>query len=186
MRAYLAGPDVFFPDPEVWLDRKKTICVRYGITGVSPLDPIANQPADWDALPFWRMIAHRNEAHIRGCDIIIANLTPFRGPSADVGTVFEVGFARALGMKILGYATTTMPFLARTRAAYETTEQPDGSYRDQDGLLVEQFGLFDNLMIEGGIAGSGGILITGDAGRWTDLTLFERCVQTAAASQSGF
>ena len=50
-----------------------------------------------------------------------------------------------------------------------------------DGLLVEQFGLFDNLMIEGGIAGSGGTLITGDAGRWDDLALFERCVTAAAA-----
>jgi hypothetical protein len=47
-------------------------------------------------------------------------------------------------------------------------------------LLVEQFGLFDNLMIEGGIAESGGALITGDADRWNDLSLFERCVVAAA------
>ena len=56
----------------------------------------------------------------------------------------------------------------------------DGTWYDGDGLLVEQFGLFDNLMIEGGIIGSGGVLITGDAEKWDDLSLFERCVQAAA------
>jgi hypothetical protein len=47
-------------------------------------------------------------------------------------------------------------------------------------LLVEQFGLFDNLMIEGGIIGSGGTLLREDQDRWKDLSVFERCVQTAA------
>ena len=112
----------------------------------------------------------------------IANLTPFRGPSADVGTVYEVGFARALGLAIFGYATTTEAFLPRTLKALggEAKARQDGTWHDGDGLLVEQFGLFDNLMIEGGIIGSGGELITGDAGRWDDLSLFERCVQAAA------
>ena len=124
----------------------------------------------------------RNEGHIRSCQALIANLTPFRGPSADVGTVYEVGFARALGLKLFGYATTTELFLPRTLEApgVAAEARPDGSYRDGDGLLVEQFGLFDNLMIEGGIDSSGGVLITGDADRWGDLALFERCVQTAA------
>jgi hypothetical protein len=35
-------------------------------------------------------------------------------------------------------------------------------------------------MIEGGIVGSGGTLITGDTGRWDDLSLFEQCVRKAA------
>jgi nucleoside 2-deoxyribosyltransferase len=181
-RVYLAGPDVFFPEPTQWAVGKKAICDRYGLTGVSPLDDLPDEPAEWAAFPFWRRIASRNEAHIRSCQGLIANLTPFRGPSADVGTVFEVGFARALGLAIFGYATTTEAFLPRTLRAIGGAAKPgqDGSWHDADGLLVEQFGLFDNLMIEGGIAGSGGVLITGDAARWDDLSLFERCVQTAA------
>ena len=182
-RVYLAGPDVFFPNPQQWAERKQAICARHGLTGVSPLDEPPNEPAEWAALPFWRRIALRNEAHIKSCQGLIANLTPFRAPSADVGTVYEIGFARALGMKIFGYATTTAAFLPRTLASLglEAHEQPDGTWRDGDGLLVEQFGLFDNLMIEGGITGSGGILILGDVDKWTDLSLFERCVIAMAA-----
>jgi nucleoside 2-deoxyribosyltransferase len=181
-RVYLAGPDVFFPQPGLWAEGKKTICDRYGLVGVSPLDDLAGAPVEWTAFPRWRRIAQRNEAQISSCQGLIANLTPFRGPSADVGTVYEVGFARALGLAIFGYATTTEPFLPRTLKSLgdEARPQQDGSWHDGDGLLVEQFDLFDNLMIEGGIAGSGGVLITGDTGRWDDLSLFERCVQTAA------
>jgi nucleoside 2-deoxyribosyltransferase len=181
-RVYLAGPDVFFPEPELWARRKKAICERHGLVGVSPLDDLPDQPAAWADLPFWRMIAMRNEAHIRRCQAVIANLTPFRGPSADVGTVYEVGFARAQGLMVFGYATTAELFLPRTLASLGNAAeiQPDGSWRDGDGLLVEQFGLLDNLMIEGGILASGGELITGNADRWGDLSLFERCVKAAA------
>ena len=181
-RVYLAGPDVFFPEPEAWARKKQAICARYGLIGVSPLDDLSNEPPEWAALPVWRKIAARNEAHIRGCQGLIANLTPFRGPSADAGTIYEVGFGRALGLTLFGYATTTTLFLPRTLAslADNAETRPDGSVRDGEGLLVEQFGLFDNLMIEGGIIGSGGGLFTADAERWNDLSLFERCVQAMA------
>ena len=180
---YLAGPDVFLPDPEAWFARKKAICLAHGLRGVSPLDALPSEPPTWADLPEWQRIAFRNEAHIRACDGIIANLTPFRGPSADAGTVYEIGFARALGLKVFGYAATRTPFLDRTLEALAGGAHalPDGVWRDPEGLLIEQFGLFDNLMIEGGIIGSGGVLITDTAERWSDLAVFERCVRAAAA-----
>jgi nucleoside 2-deoxyribosyltransferase len=181
-RVYLAGPDVFLPEAAAWLERKKAICAGFQLVGVSPLDTLAGEPAEWLALPEWRRIALRNEAHIRSCAAIVANLTPFRGPSADVGTVYEVGFARGLGLKVFGYATVTAAFLDRTLSSVGGGRQAaDGSWFDPDGLLVEQFGLFDNLMIEGGISDSGGKLIREDQNRWNDLTVFEQCVQAAAA-----
>jgi nucleoside 2-deoxyribosyltransferase len=183
VRVYLAGPDVFMPDPVAWIARKKAICAGFGLAGVSPLDDLADEPADWAALPDWHRIALRNEAHIRGARGLIANLTPFRGPSADVGTVYEVGFARGLGLKLFGYATVATPFLDRTLTALSgsASQTGDGGWVDGDGMLIEQFGLFDNLMIEGGISGSGGVLIREDRDRWHDLTVFERCAQAAAA-----
>lgn len=185
-RLYLAGPDVFLPDAIAWMERKKAICAGFQLTGVSPLDELAAEPSDWIDLPDWRRIALRNEAHIRGCDGIVANLTPFRGPSADVGTVYEIGFARGLGLKVFGYATVAAAFLDRTLLSIGGGQQSsDGSWWDQDGLLVEQFGLFDNLMIEGGITDSGGSLIREDQDRWNDLSVFERCVQAAAAALHG-
>jgi nucleoside 2-deoxyribosyltransferase len=183
IRVYLAGPDVFLPQPTVWLERKKAICAAFGLTGVSPLDGLPDEPPAWASLPDWRRIALRNEAHIRGADALIANLTPFRGPSADAGTVYEVGFARALGLKLFGYATVATPFLDRTVAGLDgaARQAVDGSWWDADGMLIEQFGLFDNLMIEGGIHGSGGMLLRADQeSRWHDLSVFEQCVQAAA------
>ncbi len=183
IRVYLAGPDVFLPDPVAWLERKKAICAGYGLVGVSPLDPLAGEPEAWAALPEWHRIALRNEAHIRGCAGLIANLTPFRGPSADAGTVYEVGFARALGLKLFGYATVATPFLDRTIAGLNggAVQAADGSWWDADGMLIEQFGLFDNLMIEGGIVGSGGTLLRAEpAARWHDLGVFEACLKAAA------
>ena len=114
LRAYLAGPDIFLPAAEQWAERKKSICAHYGLVGISPLDHPVNEPPGWSALPDWRRIAARNEALIRSCALMIANLTPFRGPSADVGTVYEVGFMRALGRPVYGYATTAEPFTQRT------------------------------------------------------------------------
>jgi nucleoside 2-deoxyribosyltransferase len=181
-RVYLAGPDVFLPEPALWLERKKAICAGYGLAAVSPLDVLADEPAEWALLPEWRRIALRNEAHIRGCDAVIANLTPFRGPSADAGTVFEVGFARALGLKLFGYAMVATPFLDRTVAHLDgaAEQDVDGTWRDPDGMQIEEFELFDNLMIEGGILGSGGLLLREDQeGRWRDLGVFERCVAAA-------
>jgi nucleoside 2-deoxyribosyltransferase len=180
-RVYLAGPDVFLPDAAAWMQRKKAICAGFQLVGVSPLDDLLNQPGEWVDLPDWRRIALRNEAHIRSCVAVVANLTPFRGPSADVGTVYEIGFARGLGLKVFGYATVTTTFLDRTLASIGGGRQEaDGSWWDGDGLLVEQFGLFDNLMIEAGIAESGGALVRDEQDRWNDLTVFERCIQAAA------
>jgi nucleoside 2-deoxyribosyltransferase len=183
---YLAGPDVFLPDAIVWMERKKAICAGFRLNGVSPLDRAPNEPAAWGSLPEWRRIALRNEAHIRSCAAIIANLTPFRGPSADVGTVYEVGFARGLGLQVFGYATVAAPFLDRTLSSIGGgRQQADGSWWDREGLLIEQFGLFDNLMIEAGIADSGGAMISEDQDRWHDLSVFERCVQAAATALLG-
>ena len=87
---------------------------------------------------------------------------------------------------MFGYATVTTAFLDRTLSSIGGGRQdPDGSWWDPDGLLVEQFGLFDNLMIEGSISGSGGALIRDDQDRWNDLTVFERCIEAAARSIRG-
>jgi nucleoside 2-deoxyribosyltransferase len=189
LRAYLAGPDIFLPEAEPLAERKKNICARHGLVGVSPLDYLADEPPGWAVLPDWRRIAARNEALIRSCALMIANLTPFRGPSADVGTVYEVGFMRALGRPVYGYATTAELFTQRTldfAAAHGgATTDVDGVLRDANGLSIEQFGRFDNLMIEAGILDSGGVLVVEEipaALRWTDLAVFERCVSVAAAS----
>ena len=52
---------------------------------------------------------------MHSCDALVANLTPFRGVSADAGTAFEVGFMRALGRPVLGYTYTGLAYVERPK-----------------------------------------------------------------------
>ncbi|MBL6455169.1 nucleoside 2-deoxyribosyltransferase [Belnapia sp. T6] len=180
MRIYLAGPEVFLADSAAIADAKRAICAAHGAIGVFPTEEGAGPPPG--EAPEWLRIYLANEAHIRGCDTLIANLTPFRGPSADPGTVYELGFMRALGRPVHGYMNTAARFGSRTLAALGTgiRRRADGAWEDREGMAVEDFDLHDNLMIEGGIRASGGSFETEavpEAARWTDLAAFTRCVR---------
>ncbi len=174
-RVYLAGPDVFLPNPLLRAAAMKRICDAHGLAAISPLDELPGEtPGAND--PY--AIARRNESHIRSCDAILANLTPFRGPSADPGTVYEVGFGRALGRPVFGYATVGANHAERVRRL-----PGNAGLRCREGLEIEDFGLFENLMISCGIAESGGFVLAEAAeDPWRDLTVFERCVARAAAA----
>ena len=175
MKVYLAGPDVFLPDAADRADAMRRICREHGLTAISPLDPAPDESAAESAADP-HAIARRNEAHIRRSDAVLANLTPFRGPGADPGTVYEVGFARALGRPVFGYATVALDHAARVRALPGSSQT-----RNACGLAIEDFGLFENLMIDCGIAASGGFILAESVPhRWTDLTVFTRCVRRAA------
>ena len=183
MRVYLAGPDVFLPDPLARAAALKAVCARHGLVGISPLDALdGGDPAAWLGLSEPMRIARRNEAHIAGCAVLVANLTPFRGPSADAGTVFELGYMRALGRPVFGWTNCAEAFAVRTRAhcGPAAAAQPDGTWRDGEGLLLEDFApLADNLMIDGAITASGGVLVRRDVPRaraWADLGAFEACI----------
>ncbi|WP_160123216.1 nucleoside 2-deoxyribosyltransferase [Rhodovarius lipocyclicus] len=135
MRIYLAGPDVFFPDAAARAARLKAACAVFGFHGVFPLDPPTEPPLVAPDSPEWQRIFLANEAHIRGCDALVANLTPFRSPSADAGTAWEMGFMRALGRPVLGWTEDERDYAPRVTP---------------DGLQIEDFGLADNLMLHGG------------------------------------
>jgi len=99
---YLAGPDVFRKDATDYLQGLKDLCSQYGFIGLSPLDneiePTATNQSSMSNAIFSGNIQLLNE-----CDIVIANLNPFRGPNVDDGTAFEIGFAGAKGKIIYGY-----------------------------------------------------------------------------------
>ena len=137
-RVYLAGPDVFFPDVAERSARLKDTCRHYGFEGVFPLDSGVKITSALAREENGYLIYEANISLIRSCQAILANVTPFRGPSVDAGTAFEIGFGRALGLEVVGYTAI--------RNLYKDRVTPDG-------LMVEDFDMVDNLMIHSAMCG---------------------------------
>ena len=115
-------------------------------------------------------------------DAIIANLTPFRGPGADPGTAYELGYMAARGKFCLGYSNDPLAYAERVRKLVAVSSQ-DRPLVDADGLTVEDFGLADNLMMVHALDLHGCALVTptkAAADIWRDFTAFEACVRLAA------
>lgn len=149
---YLAGPEVFFPEEiRLAIDRrKKAILEDHGCSGLSPFDneldlELAENPA--------QTIYDANLALMEQADGLIANLTPFRGPSADAGTIYELGFMIARGKPAMGFSVCATPYNERVAS---------GSKVCRIGAEIEPFGLCDNLMLDCGLARAGGALVHGN------------------------
>lgn len=188
-RVYLAGPEVFLPNGAEVALRKKALCARHGFEGVFPLDA-GVEAAGRTPRQQGLAIHAANEALVRDCALLVANLTPFRGPSADAGTVYELGLARGLGRPVFGYTNAAAGLRERTVAGLEARgaaarRTEDGAWVDEHGRWIEDFGLADNLMLDGAVAASGGELVR--AARdlaLDDLTGFEACLRQAAAQEA--
>ena len=139
MKIYFAGPDVFRQDALAWADEVRRLCRQHGHQALIPLDGVETTA---------RGIYHANIEQIRSADAVLANLNPFRGCEPDSGTCVEVGFALALGKRVVGYlaaAETTTERVARLFG--RELEVHDGRPVDHDGMFVEDFGLALNLML---------------------------------------
>lgn len=176
-RLYLAGPDIFLPEARTLAARKKALCEAYGFIGLHPLDteqPALAIPSD-TALSIYRS----NTALMAAADGVIANLTPFRGPSADAGTVFELGWMVGRGKPAFGYSLATDLFRARSAAVRPGArfDAAGGRWLDADGSEIEDFGLRDNLMIDCALR-DGGVPLVIDQDK---LSGFEACLRAARA-----
>jgi nucleoside 2-deoxyribosyltransferase len=178
MKIYLAGPDVFLPDAVAIGRRKVELCARHGLVGLYPLDNAIDIAAKDASMQIFR----GNEAMMNEANAIIANLTPFRGPGADAGTVYELGYMAGCGRLCLGYSNDPSSYARRVREFTELTSR-DGRLIDARGLTVEDFGLADNLMMIHALERHGFALVMPrqkPADIWHDLSAFEACVRMAA------
>lgn len=157
------------------------LCAARGAVGLFPLD------AELAATPGERLdyaIYRANVALMREADAAIANLTPFRGVSADPGTVFEVGLMTGWGKPVWGYSNASADLLGRMRDAGGITQGVDGRWVDELGMSVEDFGNADNLMIDASLALARRPLVRRDvpqARLYHDLEGFARCLDLARA-----
>ena len=135
---YLAGPDVFYPDADRLAEEHKALCHRYGFEPLHPID----QPTLKS-----RHIFTTNIELLSRADAVLANLNPFRGAEVDSGTAFEVGFAIARGIPVVGYIESSESLKDRVGRMFGPLAEREGVWRDRDGNLVENFEHQVNLML---------------------------------------
>ncbi|KQW73883.1 nucleoside 2-deoxyribosyltransferase [Ensifer sp. Root127] len=184
VKVYLAGPEVFLSNAVEVQARKAELARAAGFTPLVPGDleipPAETKHARGVA------IYGVDEGMMLASDMIIANLTPFRGISADVGTVFELGFMCGRGRHVYAYTNTSRSYYDRILHGHyggAAALRPDGRMAGHDGLSIEDFDMADNLMLDGGILARGGTFVkreVAEADRLTDLEAFKQCLAIAA------
>ena len=137
---YLAGPDVFYPGAHTRALDLKLLCARSGFDGLFPLDADLTFLDSEGPRQRGRRISQANVRLIESADAVLANVTPFRGPSADAGTVWEMGYASGMGKPVVAYSTESRSYEQRV------PQQVDGSQ-------VEAFDSFDNIMVAHSVLG---------------------------------
>ncbi|MCS0503476.1 nucleoside 2-deoxyribosyltransferase [Ancylobacter mangrovi] len=127
LRLYLAGPEVFRPDAAEEGARLKQLCAAAGAEGLYPLDTRGDD-------------IRRSCIELIGeADALVANISPFRGHHMDPGTAFEIGYAEATGKPVFLWSSDLRDLAERIPS--------DAAGRDGEGMLVEDFGKPENLMI---------------------------------------
>lgn len=137
-KVYLAGPDVFRRDALARGDELRALCVRYGLEGIYPLSADPR-----DRAPGAGAIRDRCIRLIHESDVVVADLSPFRGHHMDPGTAWEIGYAQARRLPVYCWSADPRPIVHRVPAAHED----ETGRLDFDGNRIEDFGMAENLMI---------------------------------------
>lgn len=184
LKVYLAGPEVFLANAQEILNAKAELARQAGFVPLSPGD--LDIPPAPTKKGLGLSISEIDEQMMLEADVIIANLTPFRGLAADVGTAFELGFMCGQGKHAFAYTNVAADHGARIHTYYDgaIVADAEGRHRGPDGLAVEDFEMIDNLMLHGGVERRDGTVVIHDAAAdalYTDLTGFKQVLAIAAA-----
>lgn len=146
---YLAGPERWTANARELGERQRQICEA---AGVEPLfwadwETLARDGSEVEA----RQIYASALAMIRKSDAVVANLTPWRGPSAHPGVAFEVGFASALKKPVFAFINLADEDDAEYRGRVERLQgasmHESGLWFDAEGAEIEDFGLPETVML---------------------------------------
>ena len=165
---YLAGPEVFLPNPAQAGEDKKALIQRlnkqynwpFRLVGLWPMDteiPDFKPDRDTGLRIYRASIALMDKAHF-----IAANMVRFRGPSMDVGTAFEMGYMRGAGKPVYAYydaepfyGESESPGVYAKRVATYYKLDPTNAQVDINGQSIENFAMADNLMMMGALDDAG-------------------------------
>jgi nucleoside 2-deoxyribosyltransferase len=152
-KVYIAGPDVFRPDWPAFASSVKELCRSKNLFPLFPVpvdfNPCApgisglTEPGTPEqATPIFKTCIDL----IKQTDFVAANISSFRGTEPDGGTVFEIGYAFALGKPIVGY--TRNRELPENRPEMKKNKTETGAFLCPDSYVVERFGLAANVMVD--------------------------------------
>ena len=161
---YLAGPEVFLPDPIAPGVAKKATIERLNQENNWPFKLVGLYPMDNEIENFAHdhktgiNIYHANIDLMNKADFVTANMVRFRGPSMDVGTAFEMGYMAGLNKPVFAYYDAK-PFYGadekpglyvdRVQQFYQVSKDKKGV--DIHGQSIENFKMPDNLMMVGSL-----------------------------------
>lgn len=145
---YLAGPECFMAgDDEERYGDVWRMCHVKGLRAVIPLqnETLPSLPPHEQG----RWIAQQCKSIISECDVVLANVSPFRSVSADVGTCVEIGIAAALGKPIFAWSNDLRCIADKINPKTKL----NGTLVDDRGNWIEEFDMPDNCMIHGLVDG---------------------------------
>lgn len=156
IKIYLAGPDVFMEPEKVGphFDELKALCEKYGFLGLSPFDSTLDLDKYHTPGEKGMAIYKANHELIAKCDVVMANLVPFRGINVDDGTAFEIGAGATLHKRLYGYTTLYNKTLDERTKGYPCSAEI--MEYDSKFPATEEFDLPVNLMLACSITESGG------------------------------
>lgn len=184
-KIYLGGPEVFLPDANDIVTQKAAICAAYGFEAQVPQDTHGISWKDMTPVQISRAIYQANVDVMKSCDCGLFDLTPYRGPSADVGTAFEVGLMTGIGKQVFAYTNVVGDLIDRFGLKQKAPNVNDMiAYTDERNWRIENFGNADNLMLDSAIE-LNGALMTRFAAPFPDLLYcmdgFKACLAQAQA-----
>ena len=142
-KIYIAGPDIFERDSIEIGKRYIELCSKYGFEGFYPFNNLIDSKENKKQAA--QDIYQANKKLIDECDIIIANINSFRGKESSSGTVWECGYASAIGKEIYAYlfrpTTYVQQFIETEKLGHK-----DG-FCDLQGRIIENFDYPVNLML---------------------------------------
>ncbi len=167
---YLAGPEVFLPDPiGAGITKKQKIEELnqnqgwpFRLVGLYPMD---NEISDFKPdFVTGIKIYDANIDLMDKADFITANMVRFRGPSMDVGTAFEMGYMAGVDKPVFAYydavpfyGEAELPGLYRDKVKAHYPVSNDGEH-DVHGQSIENFQMADNLMMIGAMQSANGVI----------------------------
>lgn len=177
---YLAGPERWMADAEDLAARQRRLCEAAGLEPLLWSDEAVRERDGSEAQA--REIYASALTSLRKADAVVANLTPWRGPSAHPGVAFEAGFASALKKPVFAFINLASEEDAEYRERVErslgASISETGLWFDGEGAEIEDFGLPETLMLWAE-ARQFYCIVTPDP--LTDLTGLELCLEAIRA-----